>query len=65
MADERLIVTLRFSEIDKFRALIWELRMLCDRMRVEASPHADALEHALDRFTDSGEDADRLEDETT
>jgi hypothetical protein len=62
VAKAHLTLTVRFADIEKFRALVWELRMLADRMRAEASPHADALEHALDRFTAwADDDSDPVE----
>ena len=56
MADSHITMTLRVADIDRFRLLVWELRMLADRMRVEASPHAEALERIVDRFADGGDD---------
>lgn len=46
-------LTIRVADMDEFRLLLWELRMLTDEMRVGASPYAERLERALDRFTDS------------
>jgi hypothetical protein len=51
MASGHVTVTIRLADAEPFRLLVWELRMLADRMRIEASPHAEALENALDRFT--------------
>lgn len=58
MAKSEFTLTMRLADIDRFRMLCWELRMLADKMRVEASPHAEALEHALDRFTAGIDDED-------
>lgn len=49
-------LTIRVADIDRFRLLVWEMRMLADRMRVEASPHAEALERILNRWADGGDD---------
>ena len=56
MAEAHLTMTLRVADIDRFRLCVWELRMLADRMRVVASPHAEALERIVDRFADGGDD---------
>jgi hypothetical protein len=45
-------VVLRIADLKPFRLFLWELRQLQDEMRVMASPHADRLEHAIDRFID-------------
>jgi hypothetical protein len=49
-------MTIRLRDIDRFRLFIWELRMLADQMRVMASPHSEALERAIDRFVEGGDD---------
>lgn len=46
-------VTLRISEMEEFRLLMWELRQLESDMRVGASPFAERLTHALDRFMET------------
>ena len=51
-----VVATIRLADLDKFRLLVWELRMLADEMRVSADPYAERLEHALDRFTDGQAD---------
>jgi hypothetical protein len=61
MADSHVTMTLRIADSERYRLFCWELTMLVDRMRVEASPHAEALERLVDRFTDGG-DNDRPED---
>lgn len=53
MPTSTVVMTVRISELEQFRQFVWELRMLADRMRVEASPHAEALERSLERFMDS------------
>jgi hypothetical protein len=45
-------LTIRVADMEEFRLFCWELRMLVNDMRVAASPFAERLEHALDRFTD-------------
>jgi hypothetical protein len=45
-------LTIRIADMEAFRLLVWELRMLADEMRVAADPYAERLERALDRFTD-------------
>ena len=56
MTDSELTLHLTVDGFEEFRLFVWELRQLADKMRVEACPHAEALEHALDRFTDNLED---------
>jgi hypothetical protein len=58
MADSHVTLTVRFADVEQFRLLVWELRMLSDEMRVSADPYAERLEHALDRFTEPMEDGD-------
>lgn len=53
------IVYLQIRDLDHFRLFVWELRMLADRMRIEACPHAEALERLVDRLMDAD---DRLDD---
>jgi hypothetical protein len=53
-----LVLVVRLADVPEFRLLIWELRQLVDEMRVEASPFAERLEHALDRFTDELEQSE-------
>ena len=53
----RLVVSVK--DLEPMKLLVWELRMLADRMRVEASPHAEALERLVDRFTDGNSSDDR------
>ena len=43
-------LTIRISELEPFRLLVWELRQLESDMRIGASPFAERLERALDRF---------------
>jgi hypothetical protein len=52
----KLSVTMRFRDLDRYRMFVWELNQLADRMRVEASPYAEPLEHAIGRFIDGGDD---------
>ena len=61
MAD--LTLTVRVADLDRWRLFIWEMRMLADAMRVEACPHAEALERAVDRFMDGGDDERGTPDE--
>jgi hypothetical protein len=46
------VVTVRLGDVPEVKLFIWELRMLADEMRVAASPYAERLERALDRFTE-------------
>lgn len=43
-------VIVRIADIKEFQLLVWELVALADKMRVEACPHAEALESAIKRF---------------
>lgn len=53
------VLTVRIADADQFRLLVWELRQLENDMRVGASPFAERLERALDRFMDApDEDAE-------
>lgn len=54
-----LVTTIRLADLEEFRLLIWELRMLADEMRVAADPYAERLERAVDRFTDEPEEGQR------
>ena len=56
MARRDLTLTIRFSDLKPVRLLVWELRQLADKLRVEASPHAETLENALDRFVTVADD---------
>lgn len=49
---ETSAVVIRVADIDRFRLLVWELRMLTDAMRLVNDPRAAQLERILDRFTD-------------
>ena len=51
MAKGGVKLTIRLADVEPFRLLVWELRVLSDEMRVAADPYAERLEHALDRFT--------------
>lgn len=53
--------TIKLGDIDRFRLFLWELRQLHDEMRVMASPHADRLDHLIDRFIDSDPEGDRAD----
>lgn len=55
MARNEMVLEVRLADVEEFRLLIWELRMLTDEMRVAADPFAERLERALDRFTDDPE----------
>ena len=57
----KVVMTLRLADVERFRLFLWELRQIADKMRVEACPHADALEHAVDRMT-AGERGDQPEE---
>lgn len=46
-----MMLTVRLSDMDRFRLFVWELRQLHDEMRVGASPYAERLEGLVDRFT--------------
>jgi hypothetical protein len=50
------IATIRISELEQFRLLMWELRQLESDMRVGASPFAERLERSLDRFCEGTDD---------
>jgi hypothetical protein len=50
------VIEVRIADVEEFRLVVWELRMLADEMRVAADPYAERLERALDRFTDEPED---------
>jgi hypothetical protein len=51
------VVEVRIRDLDRFRLFLWELHQLRDEMRVMASPHAERLEHLLDRVdSDDAED---------
>jgi hypothetical protein len=52
----QVVAVVRIADVEEFRLLIWELRMLADDMRVAADPYAERLERALDRFTDEPEE---------
>ena len=57
MSKAEMTLTVRVSDMDRFRLFVWELRRLHDDMRVMASPHAEQLERLVDRFTtDIGDD---------
>jgi hypothetical protein len=56
MAKAEMTLTVRVSDMDRFRLFVWELRKLHDEMRVMASPHAERLEGLVDRFTAQIED---------
>ena len=56
MAKSEMTVTVRVSDMDRYRMFVWELHQLHDEMRVMASPHADRLEGLLDRFMAEIED---------
>ncbi len=53
---ETITVVIRVADIERFRLLVWELRMLIDAMRLVNDPRADELERILDRFTDNVDD---------
>ena len=57
MAKAEMTVHIRLQDIDRFRLFLWEARQLVDEMRVMASPHAERLEHLLDRvnLTEEGD----------
>jgi aminoglycoside phosphotransferase len=55
-------LTIRITDAEAFRLFVWELRVLADQMRVEACPHRDALEHALDRLMDGDDEHGSAED---
>ena len=50
MAVAKIEAVIRIADIKEFRLLVWELVALHDKMRVEACPHAQALEDAIKRF---------------
>jgi len=52
---EHVTLALTVEGVEELRSFVWELRQIADRMRVDACPHAEALGHALDRFTDEPE----------
>ena len=54
---------IRIADAERFRLFLWELREVADRMRVEACPHAEALERAVDRFIEGGDDDRPVEPE--
>lgn len=58
MAKAEMTVTLYIRDWERFRLFLWELQQLQDEMRVMASPHAERLEHLLDRMilADDAED---------
>lgn len=58
MAKSEHTVHVRIQDFDRFRLFLWELNQLLDEMRVMASPHAERLEHLLERL-DLSEDGDR------
>lgn len=43
-------MTIHIRDIDRMRLLVWELRMLHDRMRVFVNPEAAVLEGIITRF---------------
>lgn len=53
---ETITVLIRVLDVERFRLLVWELRMLIDAMRLVNDPRADELERILDRFTDNVDD---------
>ena len=57
----KVVMTLRLADVERFRLFLWELRQIADKMRVEACPHGEALEHAVERFL-SGERGDQPEE---
>lgn len=50
MAAMAFTIRLELRDIDRVKLLIWELRQLEHRLRIAASPEADVLGHAIDRF---------------
>jgi hypothetical protein len=60
MAKSEVTLTVRVSDMERFRLFIWELWQLHDEMRVMASPHADRLERLIDRFTTDWMKDDRV-----
>ena len=56
MKTETITVLIRVLDVERFRLLVWELRMLIDAMRLVNDPRADELERILDRFTDNVDD---------
>lgn len=58
MASGSLKVDLR--DLAPFKAYIWDMRRLIDRLRVEANPLAEELERKLDRLMAFGKD-DRVD----
>ncbi len=56
-------LTVRVADMGRTRLLVWELRMLADRMHVMANPEAEALESLLDRYVDGGDDEHQGEPE--
>lgn len=59
MTPETITMTIRIADVEEFRLLVWELRMLADEMRVAADPYAERLERSLDRFTDEPDERGR------
>jgi len=57
----KVIAIVRIADAERFRLFLWELRQIADKMRVEACPHGEALEHAVDRFM-AGERGDQPEE---
>lgn len=56
MARVDAVIRVRIRDMDRMRLFIHEVTTLVDEMRVMASPHADRLERALDRYVDGGDD---------
>lgn len=55
MARVEAVLVVKLADVEEFRLVVWELRMLADEMRVASSPYAERLERALDRFADEPE----------
>lgn len=53
---ETISIIIRVLDIERFRLLVWELRMLIDAMRLINDPRAADLERILDRCTDNVDD---------
>jgi hypothetical protein len=52
----KLVAEVRIRDGERFRLFVWELHQLAEKMRIEACPHAEALERAVDRLLDGGDD---------
>lgn len=50
MAGQSVSVTIRVSDLASLKLTMIQLRFLADKMRVEACPHVDELEHILGAF---------------